>query len=88
MKNRERVPYVNRRGEVKMLRKGSTTGNRLTAADIMADKPKEYRREQVSGYYAADEDKQNNNRSSLSADSVTSTGETISPNGIRLWGMW
>jgi len=71
-----------------MLRKGSTIENRLTAADIISYEPKEYRREQVSDGYAADEDKQNNNRSSLSADKVTSTGETISPNGIRLWGMW
>ncbi len=71
-----------------MLRKGSTTGNRLTAADLMADKPKESRKEQVSGYPAADEGKQTNEHSSLSQGSVTSTGEVISPNGIRLWGMW
>ncbi len=54
----------------------------------MADRPKESRKEQVSGYPVAGEGKQNNEHSSLSQDSVTSTGEVISPNGIRLWGMW
>ncbi len=53
-----------------------------------ADRPRESRKEQVSGYPAAGEGKQNNEHSSLSQDSVTSTGEVISPNGIRLWGMW
>ena len=54
----------------------------------MADRPKESRKEQASGYPAIGEGKQNNEHSSLSQDSVTSTGEVISPNGIRLWGMW
>ena len=49
---------------------------------------KEHVKEQILDYSNVGEDKQNNNRSSLSADRVTSTGETISPNGIRLWGMW
>jgi len=43
---------------------------------------------QILNYSNAGEDKQKNNHFSLSADSVTSTGEIISPNGIRLWGMW
>ncbi len=44
--------------------------------------------EQILDYSNAGDDKKKNNRLPLSADSVTSTGETISLNGIRLWGMW
>jgi len=54
----------------------------------MTDKPEESRKEPGSGYLAAGAGKLNNERSSLSQDSVTSTGDVISPNGIRLWGMW
>ncbi len=53
-----------------------------------ADRPRESRKEQVSGYPTAGEGKRNNGHSSLSQDLVTSTGEVISPNGVRLWGMW
>ncbi len=49
---------------------------------------KEHVKEQVLDCSNVGEDKQKNDRSSLSPDSVTSTGELISPNGIRLWGMW
>ncbi len=62
--------------------------HRKTELITMANRPKESRKEQVSGYPTADEGKQNNEHSSLSRDSVTSTGEVISPNGIRLWSMW
>ncbi len=34
------------------------------------------------------ERKQNSEHSSLAQDMETSTGEAISKNGIRLWGMW
>ena len=61
---------------------------RVIELTTMADRPKEPRKEQGSGYLAVGEGKQNNEHSSLSQDSVTSTGEVISPNGIRLWGMW
>ena len=54
----------------------------------MAARPEESRKEPASGYPAIGEGKQNNDHSSLSQDSVTSTGEVTSPNGIRLWGMW
>ena len=53
-----------------------------------ADRPRESRKEQVLGYSTAGEGRKNNEHSSLSQDSVTSTGEVISPNGIRLWGLW
>ncbi len=57
-------------------------------AVTMADRPEESRKEQVSRFPAVGEGKQTNEYSPLSQDSVTSTGEVISPNGIRLWGMW
>ncbi len=89
MKDRERVPYVNRKGEVKMSRKSNpAVEHRKTELITMADRPKESRKEQVSGYPVAGEGKRNNKHSSLSQDMETSTGEVISPNGIRLWGMW
>ena len=59
-----------------------------TAEVAMADKPEESRKGQVSGYPATGKGKQKNEHSSLFQDSVTSTGEVISLNGIRLWGMW
>jgi len=59
-----------------------------TAKVAIADRPEEPKKEQVLGYLVTGEGKQNNEHSSLSQDSVTSTGEIISPNGIRLWGMW
>ncbi len=62
--------------------------HRPTVEAALADRPEESRKEQVSGYPAAGEGKRNSEHSSLSQDSVTSTGEIISPNGIRLWGMW
>ncbi len=62
--------------------------HRMTELITMADRSEEPRKEQVSGYPAAGEGKQNNEYSSLSQDSVTSTGEVLTPNGIRLWGMW
>lgn len=72
-----------------MVRKRNpTVEHRPTAEVAMADKPEESRKEQVSGYLATGEGKQKNEHSLLSQDSVTSTGEVISPNGIRLWGMW
>ncbi len=72
-----------------MVRKRTPTVEyRATAKVAMADKPEESRKEQVSGYPATGEGKQNKEHFSLSQDSVTSTGEIISPNGIRLWGMW
>ncbi len=72
-----------------MVRKRNPTVEYRAAAKIaIADRLEESRKELASGYLATSEGKQNNNRSSLSADSVTSTGETISPNGVRLWGMW
>jgi len=72
-----------------VVRKRNPTVEYRTAAKVaMADRLEESRKELASGYPATGEGKQNNNRSSLSADSVTSTGETISPNGVRLWGMW
>ncbi len=61
---------------------------RMTEEVSMVDRPEESRKGQVSGYPATGEGKQNNEHSSLSQDSVTSTGEIIFPNGIRLWGMW
>ncbi len=69
-------------------RRDSRVEYRPTAEAVMADRPKESRKEQASGYPAVGEGKQDNGHSSLSQDSVTSTGEVISPNGIRLWGMW
>ncbi len=72
-----------------MVRKGTLTVEyRATAKVAMADQPEESRKEPVSGYPATGEGKQNNEHSSLSQDAVTSTGDIISPNGIRLWGMW
>ncbi len=59
-----------------------------TVKVALADRPEESRKEPGSGYPATGEGKQKNEHSSLSQDSVTSTGEIISPNGIRLWGMW
>ncbi len=72
-----------------MVRKRNLTVEyRATAKVAMADRPAESRKEPVSGYPATGEDKQNNEHFSLSQDSVTSTGDIISPNGIRLWGVW
>ncbi len=89
MKDRERVSYVNRKGEVKMARRKDPTVKYRPIAEVaMAGRPEESRKEQVSGYPATGKGKKNNEHSSLSQDSVTSTGEIISPNGIRLWGMW
>ncbi len=75
--------------ETKMTRKRTPTVEyRATAKVAPADRPEESRKEPASGYPATGEGKQKNELSSLSQDSVTSTGEIISPNGIRLWGMW
>ena len=60
----------------------------LPAVVTAADRPRESRKEQVSGYPVVGEDKQNNGHSPLSQDMETSIGEIISPNGIRLWGLW
>lgn len=77
------------KSEMKMSRKRTpTVEHRTTATVTMADKPKQSRKETASGYPATDEGKQSNKLSSLSQDSVTSTGDNISMNGIRLWGMW
>ncbi len=69
-------------------RRDLTVEHGSTAKVAMADKAEESRKEQALGYPATGEGKQKNGHSSLSQDSVTSTGEVISPNGIRLWGMW
>ena len=69
-------------------RRNLTVEHRPTAKVAMTDGPEEPKKEQVSGYPATAEGKQNKEHFSLSQDSVTSTGEIISPNGIRLWGMW
>ena len=75
--------------DAKMVRKRNPRVEyRTTAKVAMADRPEEYRKEPVSGYPAADAGKQNIEHSSLSQGSVTSTGDIVSPNGIRLWGMW
>ncbi len=85
---RNSVVYGPKR-EAKMVRKRNTTVEyRATAKVAMADRPEEYRKEPVSGYPAADAGKQNAEHFSLSQDSVTSTGDIVSSNGIRLWGMW
>ncbi len=60
---------------------------RATAKVAMGDRPEKSGEELVLGYPATGEGKPNNERPSLSQDSVTSTGDVISPNGIRLWGM-
>ena len=65
-----------------------TVEYRATTKVSMAARPKESRKEPASSYPAIGEGKQNNEHSSLPHDSVTSTGEVTSPNGIRLWGMW
>ena len=65
-----------------------TVEYRATVKVASTDGPEESREEPASGYPATGEGKQNNELSSLSQDLVTSTGELISPNGIRLWGMW
>ena len=72
----------------KMVRRDLAVEYKATAKVVMANKLKESRKEPVSGYLATGAGKQNNERSSLSQDSITSTGDIISPNGIRLWGMW
>jgi len=75
--------------EAKMARKSNPAVEQgMTELITMADRPKESSKEQVSGYPAAGEGKQNNEHSFLFQDSVTSTGEVLSPNGIRLWGLW
>jgi hypothetical protein len=71
-----------------MAKRNLTVEYRPTVEVALADKPEASRREQVSGYPVIGEGKQNKEHFSLSQDSVTSTGEIISPNGIRLWGMW
>ena len=71
-----------------MARRSLTVQYKPTAKVAMADRPEESRKEPVSGYPATGAGKQSNEHSSLSQDSVTSTGDIISPNGIRLWGMW
>ncbi len=69
-------------------KRNPTVKHKMTELITMGDKLKESRKEQISGSPAVGEGKQNNEHPSLSQDSVTSTGEIISPNGIRLWGMW
>ncbi len=69
-------------------RRGPTAEYVQPALVTTADRPGESRKEQVSGYPAAGEGKQSNEHSPLTQDMETSTGEIISQNGIRLWGMW
>ena len=72
-----------------MVRKRNPTVEHGPTAEVAsADRPEESRKEPGSGYPATGEGNQKNEHSSLSQDSVTSTGEVISLNGIRLWGMW
>jgi len=89
LKDRERVSYVDHKGEVKMSRRRDPTVEYVPPAVVTtSDRPRESRKEQVSGYPAAGEGKQNNGHFPFSQDMETSTGEVISPSGIRLWGMW
>ncbi len=71
-----------------MLRRDPTEEHKPRAVAKKTYRSQEHVKEQILDYSNAGEDNHNNNRSSLSADAVTSTGETISPSGIRLWGMW
>ena len=71
-----------------MSRRDPTEEHKPRAVAKKPYRSQEHVKEQLLNHSNAGEDKQKNNLSFLSADSVTSTGETISPNGIRLWGMW
>ena len=75
-------------GEAMVLRRAPTKEYKPRAAVKKTYRSQKLVKEQLLNYSNTGEDKQQNNRSSLSADSVTSTGEIISPNGIRLWGIW
>ena len=70
-----------------MSRRNPTEEHNPRAVVKKTYRSQEHVKGQILNYSNADESKQNNEHSPLSQNSITSTGEVISPNGIRLWGM-
>ena len=69
-------------------RRGITAEYISKAMVKTATRPKESGKEKIAGSPITSKRNQDNGHSYLSQDMETSTGETISRNGIRLWGMW